>query len=217
MAPKRKVRYAVVGLGYISQVAVLPAFRNAARNSELAALVSGSPAKLDTLGARYGVEGRYSYQDFADCLERVDAVYIALPNHLHRAYTVAAARAGVHVLCEKPLAVTVDDAEAMIAAATPRRSLMTAYRLHFETGDPQDSRARAVGSARQAALLPLGVLDAGGPGNIRLAPEAEGGGPLYDSASIASTPRAIFSRPSPSRSPLSPPTTASSVSRRPTR
>jgi glucose-fructose oxidoreductase len=132
---RRKVRYAVVGLGYISQVAVLPAFANARRNSELVSLVSDDPVKQRTLGKRYGISRTYSYEAFEECLasREVDAVYIALPNHMHRDFAVKAAEAGVHVLCEKPLAVTESECEEMIEAAERHRvRLMTAYRLHFE-------------------------------------------------------------------------------------
>lgn len=81
----RKIRYAVIGLGNISQVAVLPAFAHAEDNSELVALVSGDPAKLKALRRKYKVPKTYSYEQFADCLaEGVDAVYIALPNTMHR-------------------------------------------------------------------------------------------------------------------------------------
>src|SRR5687767_5841948 len=102
----RKIRYAVVGLGYIAQSAVLPAFKNARRNSELAALVSGTPAKLRRLAARYGVPHTYGYEQYDECLRggEIDAVYIALPNSMHREYTERAAQAGIHVLCEKPMA-----------------------------------------------------------------------------------------------------------------
>lgn len=98
--PSSSIRYAVVGLGHIAQVAVLPAFAHAARNSRLAAVVSGDRTKRREIGRRYGLERTYSYDEFDDCLEQVDAVYIALPNSLHAEYTVRAARAGVHVLCE---------------------------------------------------------------------------------------------------------------------
>jgi glucose-fructose oxidoreductase len=110
-APGGKVRYAVVGLGWIAQEAMLPAFANAAENSELTALVSSDPDKLRELGDRYDVELRYSYDEFDRCLAsgRVDAVYIGLPNDMHREYTERAARAGVHVLCEKPMANTEDE------------------------------------------------------------------------------------------------------------
>jgi glucose-fructose oxidoreductase len=127
------IRYAVVGLGHIAQVAVLPAFAHARRNSKLVALVSDDAKKRRELSRRYRVEAAYSYDEFEDCLRQVDAVYIALPNSLHAEYTIRAARAGVHVLCEKPLAVTVEECEQMIAACRKHGvKLMTAYRLHFE-------------------------------------------------------------------------------------
>jgi hypothetical protein len=134
----RKIRYAVVGLGYISQVAVLPAFEHASSNSTLTALVSGDPKKLKILSRKYCVKHAYSYEQYADCLAsgEVDAVYIALPNHMHRAYTEAAARAGIHILCEKPMALEEVDCEAMIAEAERAGvKLMIAYRLHFERGN----------------------------------------------------------------------------------
>src|ERR1700730_11671936 len=129
---RRKVRYAVVGLGHIAQVAVLPAFKNAP-NSELFALVSGDSDKLEKWGRKYGLEHLYSDEDYSRALSNVDAVYLALPNHLHREYAVRAAAAGVHVLCEKPMAVTTEDCEDMIEAAESNGvRLMVAYRLHFE-------------------------------------------------------------------------------------
>src|SRR6185369_3436224 len=114
----RPVRYAVVGLGNIAQVAVLPAFEHAKKNSELVALVSSNPRKLDKLGQKYGVSATGSYAELEELIESagVDAVYLALPNSLHREFTERAARAGAHVLCEKPMAMTEEDCAAMIAA-----------------------------------------------------------------------------------------------------
>jgi len=134
---RRKIKYAVVGLGYISQVAILPAFAHDQGTSELAALVSGDPAKLRALARKYKVPKTYSYERYADCLkDGIDAVYIALPNAMHRAYAEGAARAGVHVLCEKPMAATEQECEAMIeAAGRTNVKLMIAYRLHFERGN----------------------------------------------------------------------------------
>src|SRR5438105_3295798 len=108
---RKKIRYAVVGLGHIAQNAVLPAFARASNNSELAALVSDDPLKLRALSKRYGVEHCFAYEDYDICLRsgEIDAVYIALPNNLHQNYCVRAAEAGVHVLCEKPLAVTEEE------------------------------------------------------------------------------------------------------------
>src|SRR2546426_7754492 len=111
---RKKVRYAVVGLGHIAQVAVLPAFKKTS-NSELMAMVSRDPEKQKKLGRKYGIERIFSYDEFDGCLEQeIDAVYLSVPNHLHREYSIRAAKAGVHVLCEKPMAPTVKDCEAMI-------------------------------------------------------------------------------------------------------
>src|SRR6186713_2890736 len=134
MSPARPVRYAVVGLGHIAQVAVLPAFAHARRNSQLMALVSGDSTKRKALSRKYGVPHVYPYEAFEQCLNEVDAVYIALPNSMHAEYTIRAAQAGVHVLCEKPMAVTVRECQRMIAACRHARvKLMVAYRLHFES------------------------------------------------------------------------------------
>src|SRR5882757_9918292 len=112
----RKIRYAVVGLGHLAQVAVLPAFASS-RNSQLVALVSGDPKKESKMAKQYQVDRVYSYDEYEDCLAQdVDAVYIVLPNHLHREFTIRAAQAGVHVICEKPMAVTSDECRDMIAA-----------------------------------------------------------------------------------------------------
>ncbi len=91
MKSPRKIRYAVVGLGHIAQVAVLPAFAHARKNSQLAALVSDDPEKLKTSRRRYKVDHVFSYDEYNDCLRSgcVDAVYIALPNHLHAKFTFA--------------------------------------------------------------------------------------------------------------------------------
>jgi predicted dehydrogenase len=179
----RKVRYAVVALGHISQVAVLPAFAHAA-NSELAALVSDDPDKLRILARRYEVPVVASYDDLEAAIAEgeVDAVYIALPNHLHREYAVRAAKAGAHVLCEKPMAVTESDCVKMMDAADENGvKLMIAYRLHF---DPANLRAMElvkrgdIGRPRIVeASLTLQVEDSE---NIRLNPRVLGGGPLYD-------------------------------------
>jgi predicted dehydrogenase len=132
---KPKVRYAVVGLGHIAQAAILPAFENAKGNSELVAFVSDDPVKHQRLGRRYHVGSTCTYKEYDALLKSgsIDAVYIALPNSMHRGFTVRAARAGIHVLCEKPLAVTEKDCQQMIdACAKNKVKLMTAYRLHFE-------------------------------------------------------------------------------------
>src|SRR5436309_10737440 len=133
---RRKIRYAVAGLGHIAQVAILPAFEQT-KTAELVALISGDPEKQTKLRKKYDVDRIYSYEEYEECLARgVDAVYIVLPNNMHREFTVRALEAGVHVLCEKPMAVSEEDCDAMIRAAEKNdRKLMIDYRLHFEKGN----------------------------------------------------------------------------------
>jgi predicted dehydrogenase len=179
---QKKIRYAVVGLGHIAQGAVLPAFAHA-ENSELAALVSDDPEKLEQLGRRYKVKARFSYDQFDECLRGgiVDAVYIALPNHLHRDYTERAARAGVHILCEKPLAVTEEDCLSMIQVAEENGvKLMVAYRLHFEEGNLTAIDLVQQGRLGEPRLFDSVFTMTVKEGDIRLNPRELGGGTLYD-------------------------------------
>jgi predicted dehydrogenase len=175
----KAIRYGVVGLGHIAQVAVLPAFAHA-RNSRLAALVSDDSAKLETLSKKYRVEGTFAYDDYDACLAQVDAVYIALPNSMHAEYTIRAAKAGVHVLCEKPMAVTVAECQRMIDACRANRvKLMIAYRLHFE-----EINLRAVDLVRRGRIGEPKFFNSSfamtvRAGDIRTK-KAMGGGSLYD-------------------------------------
>jgi glucose-fructose oxidoreductase len=179
---RRKIRYAVVGLGHLAQVAVLPAFKRAS-NSELVALVSGERKKLTKLSRQYGVERLYSYDQYEECLSSgVDAVYIVLPNHLHREFTVRAADAGVHVLCEKPMAVTAKDCEAMIAAVQKNKcKLMIAYRLHFEKGNLEAIDLIRRGKLGEPRFFSSDFAQQVVKDNVRLTEAtARGGGPVYD-------------------------------------
>jgi predicted dehydrogenase len=179
---RSRVRYAVVGLGYISQIAVLPAFAHARENSELSALVSGDPQKLRKLSRKYNIEHTYSYEQYADCLKSgmIDAVYIALPNHMHRAYTESAAQAGIHVLCEKPMAFDEAECEGMIAAAEKGRiKLMIAYRLHFERGNLDAVEVVNSGKIGEPRIFTSVFSQQVKAGNSRLKANI-GGGAIYD-------------------------------------
>lgn len=178
----RPIRYAVLGLGYIAQIAMLPAFAHAKRNSVLAALVSDDSRKLKTLGRRYGVEQLCSYDEVDDLYAsgEVDAVYIATPNHRHKDDTVRAANAGIHVLCEKPLAVTREDCEEMIDATKRNRvKLMTAYRLHFERANLEAAQIAGSGKLGEPRYFASQFSQQVGAGNVRLK-DALGGGPVWD-------------------------------------
>jgi predicted dehydrogenase len=178
---KPRVRYAVVGLGHIAQAAVLPGFENAKENSELVAFISGDPVKQRRLGRRHGIH-TYTYKEYDAVLRSgaIDAVYIALPNSMHRNYTVRAARAGIHVLCEKPLAVAERDCQEMIdACAAHKVKLMTAYRLHFERANLDAIEIVRSGKLGEPRIFNSVFGYQLKPGNIRTQKEL-GGGAVYD-------------------------------------
>lgn len=176
----KSVRYAVVGLGHIAQVAVLPAFAHARRNSTLAALVSDDPQKLRQVARKYRVKATFSYEQYEECLQQVDAVYIALPNSMHAEYTIRAANAGVHVLCEKPMAVTVEECEAMVRACREANvKLMIAYRLHFEEINLDAVELVRRGKIGEPKYFNSSFSMTVRPGDIRTRTET-GGGTLYD-------------------------------------
>jgi predicted dehydrogenase len=190
----KKVRYAVVGLGHFAQKAVLPAFAST-KNSELVALVSDDDAKRKKLARKYRVAETLDYDRLDTFLAGggADAVYVAVPNSLHRTFTERAARAGAHVLCEKPMAVTVEDCEAMIRVCDQAGvKLMIAYRLHFE-----EANLRAIELAQSGRLGALKLFDSVftmqvAADNIRTKGEM-GGGPLLDiGVYCINAARAIF-------------------------
>ena len=178
---RRQIRYAVVGAGHLAQVAILPAFKTA-RNSKLITIVSGDAAKREELGKQYALEQVYSYEDYEKALSTVDAVYLVVPNHLHKEYSIGAARAGVNVLCEKPMGVTEEECEAMIQSADENKvKLMVAYRLHFEKGNLAAIQIANSGKLGQLRAFTSHFGQVVTEDNIRLTqPVEKGGGPVYD-------------------------------------
>lgn len=177
----RKIRYGVVGIGSFAQNTALPAF-SSSDNSELVALVSDDATKRVELAQKYGVQDIYSYEEYDDFLRsgNVDVVYIALPNHLHCEYTIRAAQAGIHVLCEKPMAVTVEECEAMIKAAADNNiKLMIAYRLHLEEANLAAVEVLRSGDIGEPRIFNSLFTQQTVAGNIRLQ-KAVGGGTLDD-------------------------------------
>jgi len=179
-AGKREVGYAVIGLGHIAQAAVLPAFAHA-NHSRLVALVSGDPQKREKLARKYQCDA-YDMRDLDDVLARpdVDAAYIATPNDKHAELAVRCAKAGVHVLCEKPLGISEEECRRMIDACKEAGvKLMTAYRLHFE-----ESNLAAVKLIEEGKIGDLRYFSSVfayqvRPGNIRTSAD-RGGGAIWD-------------------------------------
>jgi predicted dehydrogenase len=134
MSPAKRIGFAVVGLGSISQVAVLPAFAHS-KKTKLVAVVSGRKEKAWKLALQFNANQAFTYDEYAKCLEnpQIEAVYIATPPSEHEKYGVQAAKAGKHVISEKPLAATVKQARNMVEACRRTKVLfMTAYRKYFE-------------------------------------------------------------------------------------
>ncbi|MGA1805338.1 Gfo/Idh/MocA family protein [Rhizobium sp. HT1-10] len=133
---ERRVGFAVVALGRLNLEEILPAFSES-KKANLVAPVSGSPEKLKVVASQYGITeiACYSYHNFDSIKDNpeIKAVYIVLPNSMHREFTERAARAGKHVLTKKPMATTSEDAKAMIdACKAVDVKLMAAYRIQYE-------------------------------------------------------------------------------------
>lgn len=176
-----KVRYAVVGAGWIAQEGFLPSVAQTG-NSELVAIVTGNAEAGRRLADFHGVPRVCGYEGYDDLLTSgaVDAVYVALPNSLHADIAIRALRCGVHALVEKPLALTVTECEALIAAGEAGGAfLMTAYRLHNEPGTVEALEWVRRGAIGRPRLFHAGFSFQAGMGNHRLRAE-HWGGPLQD-------------------------------------
>jgi predicted dehydrogenase len=130
----KTVGFAVVGLGSIAQGSILPSFAKCEK-ARLVAVVSRDKAEAADVAMRFKASAHYSTAEYAACLANpeISAVYVATPPGAHETYTVQAAFAGKHVLCEKPLAATGQQSAQMVKACRQNHVLlMTAYRKHFE-------------------------------------------------------------------------------------
>ncbi len=131
----KRLGIAIVGLGRLSLTQILPGFAES-KHVRVTGLVSGERDKARVIAAQYGVPERsiYDYKTFDQIKNNpeIDVVYIVLPNAMHAEYTVRAAQAGKHVMCEKPMATTVADAQRMVDACKQAgRKLMIAYRCQY--------------------------------------------------------------------------------------
>jgi predicted dehydrogenase len=182
--PGQRIGVALVGIGHLALEQLLPAFSQS-RATRLVALVSGDRKKAEAIAAQTGVDRRrifdYAGYDRIKDDPDIDAVYIALPNHLHAEYTVRAAQAGKHVLCEKPMANTIDEAQQMIdACKRADRKLMIAYRIQYEPHNHYVMQAvRDHRFGRVRLIEGHNGQNVGDPNQWRLK-KAAGGGALRD-------------------------------------
>lgn len=184
LAEDRRIGYAIVGLGRISMGHFMPAIKMSSK-AKVTALVSGHRDKAERMAAEYGVPSSsiYSYENYDEIAKNpaIDAVYIALPNSMHAEYTIRAAKAGKHVLCEKPMAISAEECKSMIQACeSARKKLMIAYRCQYEP-----TNLRAVQLIREGKIGTIQSIESAfgfriAPNEWRLDKKLSGGGPLVD-------------------------------------
>ena len=181
----KKLGIALVGLGGYSSGQLAPALQQTS-NCYLAGIVSGTPSKIEDWKSRYNipVENCYSYQKFDDIAENpnIDIVYVVLPPSMHKEYTIRAAKAGKHVICEKPMAMNAAECVEMIAACKDAgRMLSIGYRLHFE---PHNLEMMRLGQQKiYGKVMSIDAANGfryGGDPNTWRLKKAMGGGPLMD-------------------------------------
>jgi len=180
----KRLGWCIIALGRISMDHFMPGVKQST-NGKIVALVSGHREKAEKQAAMYGVSPKaiYSYENM-DAIrdnKEIDAVYVALPNSMHAEYTIRSAKAGKHVLCEKPMATSVADSQAMIDACRAANvKLMIAYRCQYEPVN-----LRAVELIRSGTLGQVQAIESAfgfniQPGEWRYDRALSGGGPLMD-------------------------------------
>lgn len=180
---ERKLGIALVGLGRYSEFQLGPALEETA-HCYLAGIVTGTPEKIGKWRSRYNIPENsvYNYENFDAIASNpdIDIVYVVLPNSMHTEFTIRALEAGKHVICEKPMAITVEECDQMIAAAKKAgRQLSIGYRLHFE---PHNRAMMRFGQQQEMGKVKH-VIAENGMGSMqgwRLDRPLAGGGPLMD-------------------------------------
>jgi predicted dehydrogenase len=183
--PGRKIGFALAGLGSLSMHQIAPALQKT-KFCRLAGIITGHPDKAERWKAQYNIPDKniYNYDNMGKMADNpdIDVVYVVTPNGLHAEHTIKAAKAGKHVLCEKPMETSVDKCQQMIDECKKAgRQLAIGYRLHFEP-----TNLECVRLVREKVFGDLKVINAGfgfpmgDPTQWRLNKALAGGGPLMD-------------------------------------
>jgi predicted dehydrogenase len=184
-SPDGRTGFAIVGLGRLALDQILPAMGKS-KYCKPVALVSGDRAKALKIAAQYGIKpsALYDYSTYDQLAQNpeVKVIYIVLPNAQHAEFTIRGAKAGKHILCEKPMATSVKECEAMIAACNQAGvKLMIAYRSQYEPYDRamiKMIRAGKFGKLKQ--YLATNSQNQGDPAQWRLKRALAGGGCMPD-------------------------------------
>lgn len=178
------LRVALMGLGgYASMVAK---GLESCKKAKLAGLISGTPAKIKDWGAKYNIAAKncYDYTNF-DAIKNnpdIDAVYVITPNALHHDQVIRVAKAGKHVICEKPMALNEQEGKEMVdACKSAGVKLLVGYRMHFEANTLEIIRMRKDGELGTIRFFQgLSGFKIGDPTQWRLNKALAGGGSLMD-------------------------------------
>lgn len=188
LPPERRVGWCVVGLGQFALNQIIPSFGES-RMSKLVALVSGNPEKASQVAREHGVreDAIYNYDNFDEIArnDEIDVVFIILPNAQHAEFAIRAAEAGKHVMCEKPMAVSVEECDRMIEASkNANRKLMIAYRAQYEPFNLEAMRMIRDGDLGQTRVIEnvaARPIDLENPADQwRVKRDLSGGGSLMD-------------------------------------
>ncbi|HEY8935360.1 MAG TPA: Gfo/Idh/MocA family oxidoreductase, partial [Cyclobacteriaceae bacterium] len=181
----KKLNIALCGLGrYAGYVA--EGLASDSKYCRLAGIITGTPAKAEDWKKRYNIPQAniYNYQNFDEIAKNkdIDLVYVILPNSMHKEYTIRAAKAGKHVIVEKPMALTPEDCQEMIDVCNKAGvQLAVGYRLHFE---PYNVELKRLGQEKvfgQVRLIEASLgYKSGDPSEWRLKKAMSGGGPLMN-------------------------------------
>ncbi|MDB5126491.1 Gfo/Idh/MocA family oxidoreductase [Mucilaginibacter sp.] len=182
----KRLGIALVGLGGYSGGQLAPALQHT-KNCYLAGIVTGTPSKAEDWSKKYNIPKNniYNYQTFDDIANNkdIDIVYVVLPVSMHKEYTIRAAKAGKHVICEKPMALNAAECQEMIDACKKAdRLLSIGYRLHFE---PHTQEVMRLGQKQVFGKVTKvetgnGFTYNGDPNAWRLKKALAGGGGLMD-------------------------------------
>lgn len=183
-AEGKVLRVALMGLGGYAQ-RVAEAMKDCKR-AKVTGLISGTPAKLKDWQQRYGVAEKncYNYQNTHLIKDNpdIDAIYVITPNALHKDHVIMAAKAGKHVICEKPMALNAVEAKEMIDACQKAKvQLLIGYRMHYEAKTLEIVRMRRAGDFGKILFFQgLSGFRIGDPGQWRLNKGLAGGGAMMD-------------------------------------
>ncbi|WP_129714371.1 Gfo/Idh/MocA family protein [Pedobacter sp. SYP-B3415] len=178
------LRVALMGLG--GYAGLVARGLESCQRAKLVGLISGTPSKIKSWSQKYNIPEKncYNYENFDAIKDNkdIDVVYVITPNALHHGQVIRVAKAGKHVICEKPMALNAREGQEMVEACRNAKvKLLVGYRMHFEANTLEIVRMRQAGELGQIRFFQgLSGFRIGDPGQWRLTKNLAGGGALMD-------------------------------------